>query len=416
MSAKNQHDIHPDAETLSTFAEQALGEHERGKVLAHLAVCGRCRQIVSLASEAASAEAETPAGARHAVVRPRVWWRGWGLALAPVVALAAIAVVAVYFHERDVERSAEEAKLERQQLDEKTPMSPQALPQPQAEVAPPSPVAPVSAPPKARETERPAAEKRAAVAEPDEKAAAPAPGATGEPDSARDEPASRTDELHKSIAAVPALPSAASAPPRPSASQETPPDIAMYGEERRMRAEEKATDRRQFAAKAATPASESRTGSGAPGSNEQVVVTDQQLEAQPDAPASVGSLMKFRSGGFSGGRAANRVHLPSGLPPISIAHKGPRMLAIDNAGALFLSEDSGANWEPVTTQWAGRAMLVRKSAEPGSAAVAPLADKSKVAGDSPDSRVPPESNTVFELLNDQGQLWWSTDGRIWSTK
>ena len=415
MSAKKQNEIHPDAEMLSAFAEQALGERGGREVFAHLAVCGRCRQIVSLASETASAEAETPAEGRHAVVRPRTWWRGWGLALAPVAALAATAVVAVYVHERTVERSAEVAELEQQPVDQNAkPPLPSALPQ--EVMVPPPPSTPVSAPAKARETERPVAGKHAAVARPDEKAAAPAPGDMNEPDSPSDASAPRVDEPHKSIATVPALPDAAFAPSRPAADQEKSPEIAVYGEERRMRAEEKAMDRRQFAAKAATPASESRSGSGAAGSNEQVVVTDEQLEMQSAPPASAGSLMKFRGGGFSAGRAANRVHLPSGLPAISIAHKGPRMLAIDNAGALFLSEDSGANWDPVTTQWAGRAVLVRKSAEPPSAAVTPPADNSKVAGDSPDSGVPLESNTVFELLNDQGQLWWSTDGRIWSTK
>ncbi len=137
MSAKNQNEIHPDAETLSAFGEQSLGKHDRGEVLAHLAECGRCRQIVSLASEAASAEAATPARIRHAKVRPRLWSRGWGLTLAPVAALAATAVIAVYFHERNVERSAEVANLEQQQADRNA-TPPQALAQPQAEVVPPA--------------------------------------------------------------------------------------------------------------------------------------------------------------------------------------------------------------------------------------------------------------------------------------
>jgi hypothetical protein len=115
-------------------------------------------------------------------------------------------------------------------------------------------------------------------------------------------------------------------------------------------------------------------------------------------------------------RAPNRVHLPSGLGAISIAHEGPRVLAIDNAGALFLSEDSGSDWDPVTTQWTGRAVLVRKKMELDSAAAVPQADKSKVAGDSGSSGAMSETDTVFELLNDQSQLWLSTDGKIWTAK
>ncbi len=92
------------------------------------------------------------------------------------------------------------------------------------------------------------------------------------------------------------------------------------------------------------------------------------------------------------------------------------MLAIDNAGALFLSEDSGANWERVTNQWTSHAVLVRKRAEPPSAAATLPANKSNVAGNATGPEAVAESDTVFELLNDEGQLWWSTDGRIWTVK
>jgi hypothetical protein len=412
MSAKNQHEFHPDAEMLSAFVEQALGKHDRGEVVAHLALCGRCRQVVALASEAAGAESAPP---HLAPARPRVWWKSWGLALAPMAALAATAVVAVYVHERNVERSAEMAKLEQQQADRSaTPPQPSA--QPQAEVVPPAPSTPVRAPTKARETERPGAEKHASVAEPDEKAAAPAPRAMSEPDSARDELAPPTAEFHGSMARVPAPPAAAFAPSLPSESQDTPPEIAMYDEERRLRAEEKVTEERRSAAKAAIPASESRSEGSSPESSDKAAVADEQLESQPAPPAIAGSLIGFGAGGFSASRAANRVHLPSGLAAISDAREGPRMLAIDNAGALFLSEDSGANWEPVMTQWTGRAVLVRKRTKPGAAESSPPADKAKIAGGITGPEAASESDAVFELLNDQGQLWLSTDGMLWTAK
>ena len=124
MSVKNQHEIHPGAEVLSAFGEQALGERERGEVLEHLAACGRCREVVALAREAAGAEVAAP---RHAPLRPRVWFRSWGLALAPLAAVAAAAVFAIYVHERDVERSVEMAKVEQQRSTEKAPMLPQAF-------------------------------------------------------------------------------------------------------------------------------------------------------------------------------------------------------------------------------------------------------------------------------------------------
>jgi hypothetical protein len=42
-------EIHPDADLLTAFAEQSLGESERGHVMEHLACCGNCRDVVALA-------------------------------------------------------------------------------------------------------------------------------------------------------------------------------------------------------------------------------------------------------------------------------------------------------------------------------------------------------------------------------
>ncbi|HWF48005.1 MAG TPA: YCF48-related protein [Bryobacteraceae bacterium] len=41
---------HPDAETLAAFGEQQLNKHERGIVLAHLAQCPECRDVLTLSS------------------------------------------------------------------------------------------------------------------------------------------------------------------------------------------------------------------------------------------------------------------------------------------------------------------------------------------------------------------------------
>src|SRR4051812_3580163 len=43
---------HPEAELLNAFAENAVTAKERQDVLAHLADCANCRQVVSLAAEA----------------------------------------------------------------------------------------------------------------------------------------------------------------------------------------------------------------------------------------------------------------------------------------------------------------------------------------------------------------------------
>jgi hypothetical protein len=254
MSVKNQHEFHPDAEVLSAFAEQALDERERGEVLEHLAGCGRCRQVVALASEAAGAEVSAR---RHAPVRPRVWFRSWGLALAPVAAIAATAVIAISVHERNVERSVEMAKVEQQRSTEKAPMPRQASPQPPAQAGPPA-ASPAETP---APTGRPGAGRRAPVAEPDEPAAAPPPEGGNGLVSAREEPAGTSGVEGRGTMG------AAFAPSGTPANDKTESEVALYDEERKKEAEREmeATDKRLFAAKRKTPGGEPRSGSGTAG-------------------------------------------------------------------------------------------------------------------------------------------------------
>ena len=74
------------------------------------------------------------------------------------------------------------------------------------------------------------------------------------------------------------------------------------------------------------------------------------------------------------------INLPSGLPAVSTAAAGRRMLAIDKAGALFLSEDAGNAWQRVLQQWTGHAVAVRRHsvtpAPPATAAGQPRANGS----------------------------------------
>jgi hypothetical protein len=417
MNVRGQHEMHPDAEALSAFTEQALNAKERGEVLAHLAVCGRCRQVMVLAHKSAGAEVVS---ARHEVVRRTAWWRSWGLAVVPAAAFAATTVIAFYIHERAIERTAEVAKLEQQRTNEKAAMPPQAMPQPGTEPLQPTPTAPVDAPTKPREKERPGETRREPSAVPDENAAAPtaapAPEALNGPSSEREEyrrPPSA--EIHGAMADAPARTQTLTGDRAPS-------EAAMYDEEHRKQADEAEDERHQYAAKAATPSSphdseidnagsapaESRTA----GSSEQVEA--QQLELQPSPDVNSGELKSLRLSGFSGALMAKQIHLPSGLPALSIASSDRRMLAIDKKGALFFSDDSGLAWEKVKRQWTGRAILVRrKTAE---VATPPAATVPESAGSTsvPDALSRPE--TVFELVNDQSELWLSADGRIWTAK
>lgn len=52
MNEISHFDLHPDAELLNAFAEHELAVAERDEVLAHLAGCARCREVVFLAHDA----------------------------------------------------------------------------------------------------------------------------------------------------------------------------------------------------------------------------------------------------------------------------------------------------------------------------------------------------------------------------
>lgn len=90
MSERFHSGLHPDADSLSAFAEGVLPEHERLDCLAHLAECSRCRDIVYLAQ---NAFAEDPVP--NLVADPAPFWKRWFAPL-PVLA-AAVAAVLIFF-------------------------------------------------------------------------------------------------------------------------------------------------------------------------------------------------------------------------------------------------------------------------------------------------------------------------------
>jgi photosystem II stability/assembly factor-like uncharacterized protein len=87
------------------------------------------------------------------------------------------------------------------------------------------------------------------------------------------------------------------------------------------------------------------------------------------------------------------IRLPSGLPAVSTATAQHHMLAIDLAGALYVSEDAGKNWKPVVRQWTGRAVEVRVKGSLNAS---------------------PAPTGVLELINEVGSVWVSSDGNTWT--
>ena len=83
MNTTPQLELHPDAENLNAFAEQALAAPERERILVHLAGCSRCRQVIFLAQQAAG-DAVTPAARPTSESVSWFWnWRIAGFRLRP---------------------------------------------------------------------------------------------------------------------------------------------------------------------------------------------------------------------------------------------------------------------------------------------------------------------------------------------
>jgi hypothetical protein len=111
-------------------------------------------------------------------------------------------------------------------------------------------------------------------------------------------------------------------------------------------------------------------------------------------------------------------NLPNGEAPVSTVRLLPRTLALASDGTLYLSKDMGMHWQAVASQWKGKAVAVRLRGVAASdrGVAAPDVEKSVQSLDSThedaDSFVP----RTFELVNDKGQVWTSTDGLIWTAK
>ena len=93
------------------------------------------------------------------------------------------------------------------------------------------------------------------------------------------------------------------------------------------------------------------------------------------------------AGGNSGAiTSANPLYtLPDKSTPVNVATKDKLVVAVDSAGALFVSENAGKNWTGVKAAWKGKVARVGVSAK-----------------------------AMFELTTDPASTWVSTDGRHWS--
>src|SRR5215467_10646826 len=84
--------VHPDADTLTAFAEQLLPAPERQQVLTHLAACGDCREVLALS------QVELPAAMTQPVLSPApvpLWRKLFSPAFGVAGLVAGMALIAV---------------------------------------------------------------------------------------------------------------------------------------------------------------------------------------------------------------------------------------------------------------------------------------------------------------------------------
>src|ERR1700745_393486 len=82
-----QPEIHPDADLLAAFAEQALPDRERRPLLAHLSICSACRDVLALAAVPAKSPGFTAKDTGGVQKAPWFTWSvlRWGAAAACLV-------------------------------------------------------------------------------------------------------------------------------------------------------------------------------------------------------------------------------------------------------------------------------------------------------------------------------------------
>jgi hypothetical protein len=107
--------------------------------------------------------------------------------------------------------------------------------------------------------------------------------------------------------------------------------------------------------------------------------------------------------------------LPSHLPALSTISNARQELAVDTAGSLFRSEDAGVSWQPVPVQWTGRALKLQLTPPPNTHTLAKSSNS--VAATATTKPAPTAAaQPTFELTNDTGIVWISTDGQTWKHK
>lgn len=386
MNQTPQSDLHPSVEMLNAFAEQALGAQEREQMTAHLAGCGRCREVLFLAQEAALEEESLAAAARPAqneqegLSRFGRFFSGWNLAWVGGLAAACVVLAMISIHLlRPVE----------------APRTARVQPVPALQDIQPKRVEPVSLQP-APLIQQP---KRAHPRVVKPSASVVDQSTVFSVDSNASGSVLRGDE----VANLPLngrkvqsfVPQAQTAGLAPAPQQQI---VVAQGAAVQQRSADGPSEPTQFLAgqlqskvagraKAANVAAVPPVAAAAPALPPPASVSE-TVEVSA-AAANVDEVSTEAKADATLKVMAKKIQplLPGDVVAVSSAEVKGHHLAVDAGGHLFLSSDAGVTWQTVAPQWTGRAMSVRVVDAAG-----------------------------FELVNENGAVWSSVDGLIWKSR
>ncbi len=432
MNPLAQPDIHPDADSLNAFVELALPETERARIVAHMAECSRCREVVYLAQAAAGEEPEAALPPGSKAESRRGWWSpAWRIVWIPAAALATVGGVFIWIQSRPTPPNTTLAQLAPESSARSSkPPAPAAMDQAATALNQPAPPPPQIA---AKRIEplmsngALAGRKQEARGEVKEKTLLQSSQMSAVGASSAGEDAAF---LPRQTPGQEAPVTPASAPVRPALSNAQlqplqPTEGSQIVRSRAMAAAPAPTPPNMLAVHGALAAPAPATG----GPSYAVQPVPQlQLKLFPQPLSNL-----------TAARLARRPRLPSGLNAVSVASMQSRLIAIDSDGAMFLSQDSGKPWEPIPPQWAGKAIEVHaeprvadalmsasqtvsvESASPVPSPADKPTDESSTATPPPRPsplnaahlEAAPHVPMLFKLVTDRHQTWISEDGKIW---
>ena len=415
---------HPDADQLSAFAEGVLPGHERVEMLAHLAECADCRQIVFLAQPVQ----ETQIPLADAPVDQVGWWKNWGR-LWPLAAALACGLLIAAFLERRQSRNIP-PKSDVAFESSATPVSPL-----QEKVSPP--VVPEVRPPELAPSRKSnMATKASPSLHPPPPLAAPRYGVDGfspvhgslatdhlanKPSLfSPDAPVGGQQKIGASSAGSPSVGSVIGLPaaqPAPSQEQQNGLLNANVNEALPpvLKSQNQTFSQRAAAARPLSGPSQADIQRSA---SQTVAVTNEAAVLQTEnavvSSGAIGGPIPLRAIPPYGLRAP----LPSKRPAISTISNGNETLAVDSAGDVFASQDAGRVWRQIAHQWTGKAVKVRLASPNSMTEAAPSSSPDATASiNSGVAKAAPVAIRVgFELVTDSDAIWSSPDGLVWKPR